>query len=266
MPSGVRGFRTDAYAVADLLAENAFIDMSLRIGKGRSDADKKRVGETIFATVSAFLSERFETPHFMLSLEIREIDAELSWKKNAIHPSFARKRSDLFIPTDIASRPEKARAIFMENIMSTFQDNLAKAEAYLRKFQGGVKNRIGGEDCDALDGSSFETISPVDLKVLAKVAQGKAADIDLAARAAKDAFAEWAAMPGEARKKLLHKIADAIVARSEEIAFVECMDTGQSLKFMAKAALRGAENFRFFADRAPEARMAGPCARRARSI
>ncbi|MDQ0457621.1 5-carboxymethyl-2-hydroxymuconate semialdehyde dehydrogenase [Rhizobium paknamense] len=138
--------------------------------------------------------------------------------------------------------------------MSTFQDNLARAEAYLRKFQGGVKNRIGGEDCDALDGSSFETISPVDLKVLAKVAQGKAADIDLAARAAKDAFAEWAAMPGEARKKLLHKIADAIVARSEEIAFVECMDTGQSLKFMAKAALRGAENFRFFADRAPEAR------------
>ena len=32
------------------------------------------------------------------------------------------------------------------------------------------------------------------------------------------------------------------------------MDTGQALKFMAKAALRGAENFSFFADRAPEAR------------
>ncbi|RUZ92033.1 aldehyde dehydrogenase family protein, partial [Mesorhizobium sp. M7A.F.Ca.US.001.02.1.1] len=62
------------------------------------------------------------------------------------------------------------------------------------------------------------------------------------------------AMAGEARKKLLHKIADAIEARAEEIAFVECMDTGQALKFMAKAALRGAENFRFFADRAPEAR------------
>ena len=32
------------------------------------------------------------------------------------------------------------------------------------------------------------------------------------------------------------------------------MDTGQALRFMAKAALRGAENFRFFADRAPSAR------------
>lgn len=87
----VRGFRTDVYAVADLLEENSFIDMSLRIGKGRSEDDRKRAGEAIFAAVSAFLAERFETPHFMLSLEIREIDADLSWKKNAIHPRLRQK-------------------------------------------------------------------------------------------------------------------------------------------------------------------------------
>lgn len=138
--------------------------------------------------------------------------------------------------------------------MASFEDNLTKAKAYLKKFEGGVKNRIGGQDVDAVDGSTYETISPVDLEVLAKVARGKAADVDLAAKAAKATFAAWAAVPGDARRKLMHKIADAIEARAEEIAFVECMDTGQSLKFMAKAALRGAENFRFFADRAPEAR------------
>jgi len=139
--------------------------------------------------------------------------------------------------------------------MSDFEENLKKAEGYLARFQrDGVLNRINGEDVPALDGSTFESMSPVDLKPLAKVAQGKAADIDRAAKAAKAAFPAWAAMDGAARKKLLHKIADAIVARAEEIAFVECMDTGQSLKFMSKAALRGAENFRFFADRAPEAR------------
>ena len=139
--------------------------------------------------------------------------------------------------------------------MTKLQENSAKAEAYLARFkEKGVLNRIGGEDVPAEDGATLETISPVDLKPLAKVAQGKATDIDRAAKAAKAAFAEWAAMPGDARKKLLHKIADAIVTRAEEIAFVECMDTGQSLRFMAKAALRGAENFRFFADRAPEAR------------
>ncbi|MGE0279203.1 MAG: 5-carboxymethyl-2-hydroxymuconate semialdehyde dehydrogenase [Rhizobiaceae bacterium] len=139
--------------------------------------------------------------------------------------------------------------------MAGFDDNLRRAETYLKRFRNdGVLNRVGGEDLASADGEWFETISPVDLSPLAKVARGRAVDIDRAARAAKAAFSDWAAMPGEQRKKLLHKIADAIVARADEIAFVECMDTGQSLKFMAKAALRGAENFRFFADRAPEAR------------
>src|SRR5690606_19880175 len=95
---------------------------------------------------------------------------------------------------------------------------------------------------------------PIDLKPIARVAHGKAADIDRAAKAAKAAFPAWAAMAGDRRRALLHKVADAIVARADEIAFVECMDTGQALKFMSKAALRGAENFRFFADRAPQAR------------
>lgn len=139
--------------------------------------------------------------------------------------------------------------------MSKLDENLGKARAWLARFrEQGVLNRIGGELLAASDGATFETISPIDLQPLARVAHGKADDIDRAAKAAKAAFPAWAAMPGEARKKLLHKLADAIEARAEEIAFVECMDTGQALKFMAKAALRGAENFRFFADRAPEAR------------
>lgn len=139
--------------------------------------------------------------------------------------------------------------------MSSFEDNVAKAEAYLVRFRReGVLNHINGEAVPAADGETFVSLSPIDLQPLARVAHGKAADIDRAAKAAKAAFPAWAALPGEKRKALLHRIADAIVARAEEIALVECMDTGQSLKFMAKAALRGAENFRFFADRAPEAR------------
>jgi 5-carboxymethyl-2-hydroxymuconic-semialdehyde dehydrogenase len=139
--------------------------------------------------------------------------------------------------------------------MPTFEENLAKAESHLARFRKhGVLNQIGGGAVPAADGSTFETISPIDLKPVAAVAHGKAADIDRAAKAAKAAFPEWAAMPGQVRKKLLHRIADAIVSRAEEIALVECMDTGQAWRFMSKAALRGAENFRFFADRAPEAR------------
>ena len=61
-------------------------------------------------------------------------------------------------------------------------------------------------------------------------------------------------MSGVARRQLLHRIADAVEARAEEISLVESVDTGQAIRFMSKAAVRGAENFRFFADRAPSAR------------
>ncbi len=139
--------------------------------------------------------------------------------------------------------------------MSVLDENLDKATRYLSRFkEHGVLNHINGEAVAADDGETFETLSPVDLSTLAKVARGKRADIDRAVSAAKTAFQAWANLDGQTRKSILHKVADGIVARAEEIAFVECMDTGQSLKFMAKAALRGAENFRFFADRAPEAR------------
>lgn len=82
----VRSLRSDAYAIADRLPENAFLDMSFRIGVGRTAADKQRAGDAIFAAVSEHLASLFETPHFALSLEVREIDALLSWKRNAIHP------------------------------------------------------------------------------------------------------------------------------------------------------------------------------------
>ncbi|OYU37878.1 MAG: 5-carboxymethyl-2-hydroxymuconate semialdehyde dehydrogenase [Pseudorhodobacter sp. PARRP1] len=139
--------------------------------------------------------------------------------------------------------------------MSDLNTNLSKADGYLARFRrDGVLNHINGKAVPALDGATFEIISPVDLKPLAQVAHGKAADVAQAAAAAKAAFPAWRAMEGEARRALLHRIADAIEARAEEIAFVEAMDTGQSIRFMAKAALRGAENFRYFADLAPQAR------------
>ena len=138
--------------------------------------------------------------------------------------------------------------------MTSLQENRAKAEAYIaQRGETGVMNHINGQSVPAADGATFQTVSPVDLRKLADVAHGKSADIDAAVAAAKAAFPAWREMPGAKRRKILHAVADAIEARSEEIAFTECMDTGQAIRFMSKAALRGAENFRFFADKAPEA-------------
>ena len=139
--------------------------------------------------------------------------------------------------------------------MSELDANIEKAQGYLARFRAdGVQNRIGGVSGPSASGETFETISPVDGSTICAVARGNAEDVDRAAKAAKAAFPEWRDFPAAERKKVLHRIADAIVERAEEIAFCECLDTGQALRFMSKAALRGAENFRFFADRAPGAR------------
>ncbi|MEO1555338.1 MAG: 5-carboxymethyl-2-hydroxymuconate semialdehyde dehydrogenase [Pseudomonadota bacterium] len=138
--------------------------------------------------------------------------------------------------------------------MSALADNIAKLNSHMARFsRTGILNRIDGQDMPGR-GGVFETISPVDKSVICEVAHGTAADIDTAAQAAHDAFADWRDMPATERRKILHRVADAIEARAEEIALCECWDTGQVYKFMSKAALRGAENFRYFADQVIQAR------------
>ncbi|WP_025885074.1 5-carboxymethyl-2-hydroxymuconate Delta-isomerase [Asaia prunellae] len=86
----VRAFRAIAWAIADQQPEDAFIDMSLRIGEGRSAEDRKHIGNMLFATATDRLLSFFDTPNFALSLEVREIDSALSWKKNTIHHRFRK--------------------------------------------------------------------------------------------------------------------------------------------------------------------------------
>lgn len=139
--------------------------------------------------------------------------------------------------------------------MTDLATHQAKLAGYLARFRDtGVLNQIGGDARPAASGASFDNHSPVDESFICRVARSGAEDVDAAARAAKAAFPGWRDLPATERKAILHRIADGIVARAEEIALCECWDTGQAYRFMSKAALRGAENFRFFADRAPSAR------------
>ncbi|NOE27084.1 5-carboxymethyl-2-hydroxymuconate semialdehyde dehydrogenase [Ruegeria sp. HKCCD6157] len=138
--------------------------------------------------------------------------------------------------------------------MSALDTNIEKLNGFLDRFrETGIRNRIAGEDRDGSAGV-FQSVSPVDKSVICDVAHGTADDIDAAAKAAHAAFAEWRDMPATQRRRILLNVADAIEARAEEIALCECWDTGQTLRFMSKAALRGAENFRYFADQVIQAR------------
>ncbi len=138
--------------------------------------------------------------------------------------------------------------------MTALNDNLAKLDSYLERFKAtGILNRVNGVDAPGA-GGTFASISPVDESEICQVAHGTAADIDAAAQAAHEAFPAWRDMPASERRAILIRIAEAIEARAEEIALCECWDTGQAYKFMSKAALRGAENFRYFADQVIQAR------------
>ncbi|NIZ12552.1 5-carboxymethyl-2-hydroxymuconate semialdehyde dehydrogenase [Phaeobacter sp. HF9A] len=138
--------------------------------------------------------------------------------------------------------------------MRVLDEKLKTLDGYLARFrESGVANRIAGQDVAGSQGV-FQSISPVDRSVICDVALGAADDIDRAALAALDAFGAWRDMPALERKAILIRIAEGIEARAEEIALCECWDTGQAYRFMSKAALRGAENFRYFADQVVQAR------------
>ena len=137
---------------------------------------------------------------------------------------------------------------------ASFEENLAAARRHLTRFAAKpTLHLIDGEPSASTSGETFANTSPIDGMHLGEVAAGDSADIAAAATAAAASFEQWSGTPGEQRKRVLHAVADAIVARAAEIAVVESVDTGQAIRFMSSAALRGAENFRFFADRAPAA-------------
>jgi len=136
----------------------------------------------------------------------------------------------------------------------SLEQNRGKAEDLLRAYgERPLGHLIAGSRVPAEAGQTFDNLTPSDNSVLGQVAAGGAQAIDAAAAAAAAAFPAWRDLPGGERRRLLHAVADGIMQRREEIALLESVDTGQPIRFMQKAALRGAENFRYFADRAPEA-------------
>jgi 5-carboxymethyl-2-hydroxymuconic-semialdehyde dehydrogenase len=139
--------------------------------------------------------------------------------------------------------------------MSELEHNLRRVAGVLAPYTADpMPHFIDGKAYRGRGSETFEAIAPCDNSVIGEVCAGSSADVDAASRAAETAFPGWRAMDGAERRELLHTVADHIEAKATEIALVESYDSGQPLRFMREAALRGAANFRFFADRAPGAR------------
>jgi aldehyde dehydrogenase (NAD+) len=91
---------------------------------------------------------------------------------------------------------------------------------------------INGKWQAAKSGKTFDTINPATEEVIAKVAEGDAADVDLAVKAAREAFENgpWSKMDARDRGKLMNRLADLIEEELDDLAALETLDNGKPIR------------------------------------
>lgn len=109
---------------------------------------------------------------------------------------------------------------------------------------------IDGQFVQLDEGKSFENINPATEEVLGLVAEGGKAEVDLAVASARKALnGPWKKVTLEERSKILRRIGDLILERQDELARLECLDTGKPFSLANSIDIpRAAYNFHFFAD------------------
>lgn len=80
-----RAIRCDDYRIADGASDNAFVHVSLRIGHGRTLEVRRAAAQAIFDALVDQLAPVYACSPLGLSLEVQEIDPELSFKHNNLH-------------------------------------------------------------------------------------------------------------------------------------------------------------------------------------
>ena len=80
----VRAFRADHQSIADGDPQHGFIDISIRLRAGRDRETKKAATASVFKAAQTYLAPVLESRAIALSLEMRDIDPELSPKLNTI--------------------------------------------------------------------------------------------------------------------------------------------------------------------------------------
>lgn len=88
---------------------------------------------------------------------------------------------------------------------------------------------IDGRYVDAAAGATFDCVSPIDGRVIGKIADGQAEDIERGVQSARRAFEAgiWAETKPVHRKKTLIKFAALIEKHAEELALLESLDMGK---------------------------------------
>lgn len=108
---------------------------------------------------------------------------------------------------------------------------------------------VNGSFIPAQAGETFDSINPYNGEVVARVARGRAADVDRAVAAARKAFDEgpWPRMSGEERGQYLKVLADKISERSKELLPLEVADSGSTFKKVQADLWVSAKQMGYFA-------------------
>lgn len=109
---------------------------------------------------------------------------------------------------------------------------------------------INGQFVDSISGKTFETIDPRTEEVITTVAAGDKQDVDLAVKAAREAFdhGPWPRMSGAERGRIMMKLAELIDEHMEELAALDTIDAGKSFLMGKIVDIPGAANtLRYYA-------------------
>ncbi|HXF94991.1 MAG TPA: aldehyde dehydrogenase family protein [Gemmatimonadales bacterium] len=104
------------------------------------------------------------------------------------------------------------------------------ALAWLKARGGEFGHFIGGEWVAPDSGEMFDTVNPATTERLARVAQGDAADVDRAVRAARAALPVWSGLSCHARARHLYALAREVQKHSRLLAVLESLDNGKSIR------------------------------------
>ena len=79
-------------------------------------------------------------------------------------------------------------------------------------------------------GHVMESVHPATGEIIAHVHAATAATVDRAVAAARAAQADWSAMPGAVRGRILRRAADIMRERNAELSRLETLDTGKPIQ------------------------------------
>ncbi|WP_170336311.1 betaine-aldehyde dehydrogenase [Ruegeria arenilitoris] len=115
------------------------------------------------------------------------------------------------------------------------------------KFQPKASHFINGEYVEDTSGAPIDVIYPATGEVIARLHSATPTIVDQALNSAKAAQAEWAAMSGTERGRVLRRAADIMRERNRELSIIETHDTGKPLQETLVAdATSGADALEYF--------------------